>query len=82
MNNPPRGYLQVDHNITEDLANKIRHSWRNAMERNETPVLGSGVKFVSLEERSPLDPVIVQCGHCTQWGARQTECRHCGAPIF
>jgi hypothetical protein len=25
--------------------------------------------------------VIVKCGHCGQWSARKTECKHCGAPV-
>jgi len=25
--------------------------------------------------------VIVKCGHCGQWGAAKTECKHCGAAI-
>ena len=25
--------------------------------------------------------VIVKCQHCTQWGARKSACKHCGAPI-
>jgi len=25
--------------------------------------------------------VIVQCAHCSQWAARRTACKHCGAPI-
>ena len=24
---------------------------------------------------------IVKCGHCGQWGARKTECKHCGVAI-
>jgi hypothetical protein len=25
--------------------------------------------------------VIVKCKHCGQWGAKQCECKKCGAPI-
>ena len=25
--------------------------------------------------------VIVKCGHCNQYGARKTACKHCGASI-
>jgi len=25
--------------------------------------------------------VIVKCGHCGQWGAVKTQCKHCGAAV-
>jgi len=25
--------------------------------------------------------VVVKCGHCGQWGAVKTACKHCGAPV-
>ncbi len=25
--------------------------------------------------------VVVKCGHCGQWAARQTVCKHCGAAV-
>lgn len=78
--NIPRGYLQSENPIPMALAEHIQAQWQDAMIKGKTPVLGHGVKFISLE--SALDPAVVICGHCGQWGAVQTECRHCGASIF
>lgn len=34
-----------------------------------------------IEDYLPVGDVIIKCKHCGQWGARQCECKKCGAPI-
>jgi len=35
----------------------------------------------SLEKFLAPAEVIVKCGHCGQWGAVKTQCKHCGAAV-
>lgn len=78
----PRGYLQVSRPISMAEAERLRNLWQKLLSTGQVPVLSDGVRFVPFETQSPLDPAIKTCGHCGQWGAVQTECRHCGASIF
>lgn len=77
----PQGYLTVDRPISEAEAAHINHVWASGLQKGNIPVLGPGVSFIPFND-SALDPAIVICGHCGQWAARQTECGHCGAPVF
>ena len=76
-----RGYLKFDFPVSVEAAERVRQHWESCLQVGKTPVLTSGVHFVPLND-SALDPVIVTCGHCGQWAARQTECAHCGAPVL
>lgn len=81
--NTPRGYLQVDRKISAEEAQRLREQWNRLVSLGQPPVLSDGVRFVPFDTTSThFDPAIVQCGYCAQWGARQTQCRTCGAPIF
>jgi hypothetical protein len=75
------GYLKVDRPISQAEAEYIKAKWQAAQYSGKVAILGAGVEWVPLHN-SILDPSIVTCGHCGQWAAVQTECRHCGAPVI
>lgn len=78
----PNGYLKLDKPLPATMIEKIQHEWdRSFHSGGRIPVLGEGIRFIPFE-RSVLDPSIVFCGHCGQWAAVQTPCRHCGAPVY
>lgn len=49
----------------------------------EIDLATKGLKKLAAQLAEHMQPqkVIVKCGHCGQWGAAMTACRHCGSPI-
>ena len=76
-----QGYLKTEKNISEDEVQRIRFGWGNMSTGRNIKILPKGIEFVS-PNHSALDPSIIVCGHCGQWAAVQTECKHCGAAVF
>jgi hypothetical protein len=76
-----KGYLQATGPISLEEAERIKQHWEDCMKTGKIAVLSEGIKFVSLEERNNNN-VIIRCGHCGQWAAVKTACKHCGASII
>ena len=37
--------------------------------------------IASIRKALDYQDVVVKCGHCGQWAAVKTACKHCGAPV-
>ena len=75
------GYLKTYRSISEAEAKRIRNAWMNAQKTGEIVILGKDMDYVELNQFAH-SPVTVRCGHCGQWAASQTECKHCGATVL
>lgn len=78
----PKGYLKTNYALSREEAERIKEQWEKSMRKGETVILGKGVEFIPFPQQDIYDKSIVQCGHCGQWAAVQTECKHCGATVL